>query len=431
MASRSLRLESLERFGWRFGLESIQALLAELGDPQLGLQVVHVAGSNGKGSTCVFMASFLKQCGYKTGLYTSPHLCDIRERFRINGTWISSKDFQRHSQRVLRACQKVGRQQGHSPTHFEALTAIAFCWFAEQGVDWVVLEVGLGGRLDATNTSPTPALALITPIGLEHQDILGKRLEKIAFEKAGILKEGGIAATCQNHPPATRVIDQRARQLGVELWSAGRDFTFRREARGFYWEGPGLRAHFKVPFLPEYQVGNAALAVAGIQALRSQGVPSSLPQVQKALAHMRWPGRLEVIRSKPLILLDGAHNPDAALGLRRSVEKEYPGKKWIILNGFLKDKDYGTATQILSPLAALSVVTVPPSDRGEGMGVFKAWERTGTKTLFVKDWEQALGLCLQKQKKSRGELGLLITGSLYLGGACRAALVGIRGLEKL
>ncbi|HJT24161.1 MAG TPA: bifunctional folylpolyglutamate synthase/dihydrofolate synthase, partial [bacterium] len=197
-----MRLESLEQLGWRFGLETIQALLAELGNPQTSLQVVHVAGSNGKGSTCAFMASFLKHSGYKTGLYTSPHLCDIRERFRINGTWISAVDFNRHCRRVLEACRKVQRKMGHLPTHFEALTAIAFCWFKEQKVDWVVLEVGLGGRLDATNVIASPAVCLIAPVGLEHQNILGKTLEEIAYEKAGILKEGCLAAAVQPHREA-------------------------------------------------------------------------------------------------------------------------------------------------------------------------------------------------------------------------------------
>src|ERR1019366_6614569 len=141
--SKKPSLDSLEQFGWRFGLESIQALLAELDHPESSLKVVHVAGSNGKGSTCAFIASYLKYSGYKTGLYTSPHLCDIRERFRINGTWIPNRDFNRHVELVLRACQTVKRKLGHSPTHFEALTAMAFSWFKEQKVDWVVLEVGL------------------------------------------------------------------------------------------------------------------------------------------------------------------------------------------------------------------------------------------------------------------------------------------------
>src|ERR1039458_5494099 len=175
-----LRLESLERLGWRFGLQTMQALLAELGHPEFSLKIVHVAGSNGKGSTCAFMASFLRQCGFKTGLYTSPHLGDIRERFRINGAWISRRDFDRHSKKVLKACGEVEKKLGHLPTHFEALSAIAFSWFEEQKTDWVVLEVGLGGRLDATNVVPAPAVALITPISLEHQDILGKTIGKIA-----------------------------------------------------------------------------------------------------------------------------------------------------------------------------------------------------------------------------------------------------------
>lgn len=430
MAS-SLKLESLEQLGWRFGLETIQALLAELNHPELSLQVVHVAGSNGKGSTCAFMASFLKQSGYKTGLYTSPHLCDIRERFRINGTWISREDFNRHSRRVLGACLKVQKKLGHLPTHFEALTAIAFCWFKEQKVDWVVLEVGLGGRLDATNVILTPALCLITPIGLEHQNILGKTIGKIAWEKAGILKEGAAAATVQPHPEAARAIDRAASEKGAALWMAGRDFMFRKERAGFYWEGPGLRRHFKLPGLPEYQTANASLAVAGIQRLRAQGVVSALPLIQKSLSAMRWPGRLEEISLKPSIILDGAHNPDAARSLFASLKARYPRKRWIVLNGFLRDKDYSSFAKIMAPLTALSIVTEPRSERAEdGREVFQAWEAAGVKTLLIQNWKKALPFA-QTKLDLAPEAGLLVTGSLYLVGDCRREWMGNKGLETL
>ncbi len=373
-----LHLESLELLGWRFGLQTIQALLRELGRPELSLKVVHVAGSNGKGSTCAFMASFLKHRGYKTGLYTSPHLSEIRERFRINGAWISERSFKRHTHQVLEACRKVEDKLGHLPTHFEALTAMALCWFKEQKVDWVVLEVGLGGRLDATNAVPAPALALITPISLEHQNILGKTIEKIAWEKAGILKPGGMAATLQYHPKAGRVIDQVAREKGAKLWLAGRDFHFRKEPEGFYWEGPGLQAEFKLPHLMDYQTTNAALAVAGILALQSQGVSSGTQGIQKSILSMRWPGRMEEISRKPLVVLDGAHNPGAARVLSMSLQTRYPGRRWIILNGFLRDKNYRAFSRTLAPLARISIVTEPTSDRKEeGTRVFQAWEREG------------------------------------------------------
>jgi dihydrofolate synthase / folylpolyglutamate synthase len=425
-----LKLESLERLGWRFGLETIRALLAELQNPHLPLRFIHVAGSNGKGSTCAFMASFLKHAGYKTGLYTSPHLSDIRERFRINGSWIPNVDFKKHTHRVLDACLRVKKKLGHTPTHFEALTAIAFSWFKEQKVDWVVLEVGLGGRLDATNIIPRPMVALITPVSLEHRDILGQTIGKIAREKAGILKFGCLAATIQHDPEASRVIDQVAAKNGVKLWVGGRDFRFKKEKRGFRWEGPGFCESLSIPGLVEYQITNAALALAGILCLQTQGVVADQGLIQRSLGATRWPGRMEVLGRQPFILMDGAHNPGAAQMLLQSLKNGYPEKRWIVLNGFLRDKDYGSFARVMKPVAEISIVTEPPSERKEeGTRVFGAWEKAGVPTFLVGDWQKALGLALAKSKAS--STGLLITGSFYLGGACRKVLMGSRGLGKI
>jgi dihydrofolate synthase/folylpolyglutamate synthase len=423
-------LDSLERLGWRFGLQTTEILLAELGNPQRGLSIVHVAGTNGKGSTCAFMASLLKSCGYKTGLYTSPHLCDIRERFRINGTWISSPDFHRHEAQVLSACERVRRKLGHLPTHFEALTAIAFCWFQEQGVDWLVLEVGLGGRFDATNVITVPEVALITPVGLEHQEILGKTLGRIAGEKAGILKPLGLAATIQTHREALGAIQQTARERGVRLWVGGRDFKYRLTGNKLHWEGQGLNQTFRLPEPHLFQALNASLAIAGLQLLISRGVHVSVHGFQAGLSHMFWPGRMEVLKTQPLVLLDGAHNPDAAKALSASLKREYPGEKMILLNGFLRDKDYGTCAKILAPHAALGVVTKAPSDRAEeGLNIVKAWERAGVRTLWIRHWKQALEVSSYLAERARKPL--LIMGSLYLGGACRKGLTGLKGLHRI
>jgi len=426
-----LSLDSLERLGWRFGLGTITALLSELGDPHLFLRCVHVAGSNGKGSTCAFLAKFLQGSGYRTGLYTSPHLCDIRERFRIDGAWIPREDLERHTDLVLSACERVREKLGHLPTHFEALTALAFHWFKEQKVDWVVLEVGLGGRLDATNVIPFSGVSLIVPITLEHQDILGKTLLKIAFEKAGILKPHGIAATVQYHPEAAEIIDQVAREKGVTLWREGKDFSFRKRPGGFDWEGPGLKGRFRVPALSDYQVINAALAVAGIQALRAQGVRGNRGGIQRALSTMRWPGRSEIVGRKPLVLLDGAHNPGAALMLRVFLEDRYPGKRWVVLNGFLKDKDHLGFLRTLAPMTAFSVVTEPSAGRAQdGRRVWRdAWKRAGIPCGLQRDWRKALKVALREAKKK--SLPLLVTGSLYLVGDVRKELVGSRGLERI
>jgi dihydrofolate synthase/folylpolyglutamate synthase len=429
----SLKLESLEKFGWRFGLETTHTLLSFLGNPQSSLRFIHVAGSNGKGSTCAFMASFLKRAGYKTGLYTSPHLCDIRERFRVNGLWISQKDFDRHSSRVLKACEQVKKKLGHYPTHFEVLTAIAFGWFKEQQVDWVVLEVGLGGRLDATNVITSTALSLITPIGLEHQAILGKTISQIAGEKAGIIKSGSFVATVQYSSEALRVIHEKAAQSAAQLWSADKDFKYHRTAKGFHWSGPGLNQEIHLPNNAEYQVTNAALALAGIQYLRTcDGVKTTAAAIQKAFNQMSWPGRVEVVSQKPLILLDGAHNPDGAQVLSAYLKRQFPGRRWIVLNGLLTDKDHRAFIQCLKPVTANSIVTEPRIDRAEkGEVIFHAWEKQGVQTLLVKDWQKALGLAQSKLRASDSSIGLLITGSLYLVGDCRRSLMGLKGLEKI
>jgi dihydrofolate synthase/folylpolyglutamate synthase len=428
--SQQLSLDALERLGWRFGLESITALLSELGDPHLSLRCVHVAGSNGKGSTCAFLEKFLRMSGYRTGLYTSPHLCDIRERFRVDGTWIPPEELERHTQAVLSACGRVREKLGRLPTHFEALTAIAFCWFKERKVDWVVLEVGLGGRLDATNVIPFSGVSVITPITLEHQDILGRSLAKIAVEKAGILKPRGFAVTHQPHPPALKAIAAVAKERGVTLWVAGRDFRSKRKGKGFSWEGPGLEANFEVPDPGGFQVENAALALAGFQALAAQGVPSDPVLLRKALAACRWPGRVEIVRRDPWVLLDGAHNPGAAKALADHLRSRYPGKKWVLLNGSLKDKDHGGMARALAPLVVHVIATEPDSGRAmDGKKTLQAWRRAGVKGDLARDPKKALRLALERSRREK--LPLLVTGSLYLVGDVRKALVGMRGLVRI
>ncbi len=325
---------------------------------------------------------------------------------------------------------RVRRKLGHDPTHFEALTAIAFCWFAEKKVDWLVLEVGLGGRLDATNIIPLPKAALITSIGLEHQDILGERLGQIAREKAGILKPGGYAATIQKDGEAEQVIEKIAQEKGVRLWVGGRDFKYRRSGAHLHWEGPGFKKTFHMPGFPAFQDINASLAIAGMQLLVAQGVGVGSKKFQKGLSDMHWPGRLEVLQTDPLVLLDGAHNPDAAKALSASLKLQHPGQKVVLLNGFLKDKDYRTCAKIMAPHTVLSIVTTVPSDRAEkGLRIVKAWERAGVRALWVADWKQALEL--SRSLAESGEKPLLIMGSLYLGGACRREWLGLKGLRKL
>ncbi len=407
------RLESLQRFGWNFGLETTRDLLERLGNPQQSLKFIHVAGTNGKGSTCAYLESILRTAGYRTGLYTSPHLTDPRERFRVDGRWISSRDYARLASRVLRACDEMKRAKKFV-TYFEAHTVLAALWFQERRTDVVVWETGLGGRLDATNIIDRPLVSLVTPISLEHADILGSTIQRIAFEKAGILKRGCWAATLQRDSAALRVLKDRAQKIGAYLSVAGMDFPDR--------VSPGSNH-------PSYDEANAALAVAGIRLLSHHGLEVTLRQIRAGLSAMRWPGRFECLPGPTKVLLDGAHNPDAARALAGALRDRYPGKKWIVLNGFLADKDYRSSIRQWRKTALVAVVTNPPSARaGSGERVFETWEALGIPAVYISDWRKALRLA---QLKSGGKTGLLVTGSLYLIGACREVLIGTRGLRSL
>jgi dihydrofolate synthase/folylpolyglutamate synthase len=355
----------------------------------------------------------------RTGLYTSPHLSDIRERFQIDGQLISTKDFKRLASRVLEAGEAVRRKSGRGPTTFEALTVLALLWFREKKVDRVVWEVGLGGRLDATNVIDPPVVALITPIGLEHQAWLGDTLGEIAREKAGILKPGTWAATLQDHGEALRAIREKALGVGAGLWVGGEDFKWRATRKGLRWETPGFGGDFTLRNRPPYDVGNAALALAGFHLLRLRGFVSGPPN-PRALTEACWPGRFEIMSRRPLVLLDGAHNPAGARRLAEGLRKNHPRRKWVVLNGFLKDKRYGECVRALAPCALEAVVTHPSSSRAErGDRVVREWERNGVRAVWMRDPTQAYRHAL----RVAGGDGLLVCGSLYLVGEIRRQLL--------
>jgi dihydrofolate synthase/folylpolyglutamate synthase len=427
MRSLVSRLEALDRQGWRFGLDITRALFSEFHDLHRTLRFAHVAGSNGKGSTCAYLAKLLQGSGLKVGLYTSPHLVDVRERFRVDGLAISRRDFDRLADDVLAAGQRVQRRLGQGPTTFEALTALAVRWFWEQRVDIVVWETGLGGRLDATNAIESPDLALITPISLEHQEWLGNTVGAIAGEKAGILKAGCRAATLQPNSEALKRIRRQARLVDCELWEAGKDFQYRPTPKGLQWSCLGFEGEFTLSHRPSYDVENAALALAGYHLLRLGGLASGAPS-SETLAATVWPARFELLSKRPLMLMDGAHNPDGIWHLVEGLKARYAGKKWVVLNGFLKGKNHPECIRLLAPYARSAVVTEPPNDRSENGGVIaRSWERQGVPVRWVGDPRQALEFARSKM----GYDGLLICGSLYLAGELRGLLKGPNDLEKI
>ena len=354
------------------GLERTRALLAALGNPEKALKFVHITGSNGKGSTAAMLASVLTAAGRRTGLFTSPHLYRFNERFQIDGRPIPDDALARIAERVLAAADMLGEH----PTEFELMTAIGFLWFAESGCDIVALEVGLGGRLDSTNAIPAPEAAVITNIGLEHTALLGDNLAAIAREKAGIIKPGCravlyaqsreveavVARVCAEKAVPLTVTDP-ARLTPLSSGLDGQRFTYRGSA-------PLL-----LPLLGEYQLNNAMTVLDTVGALRARGWSVSDDAVARGLAAARWPGRLELVRRHPDLIIDGGHNPQCAQALAVSLRQLYGGRKLIFLIGVLADKDWQHMVGEVLPLAKRIVTVRPESERAKDENELAAWVR--------------------------------------------------------
>ena len=345
----------------KFGLERIRAVLDALGRPQDQCRFVHVAGTNGKGSVCAMIESALRATGQRTGLFTSPHLAEPTERIRINGVPISHERFAEAFNRV-HACSEEMLASGAidlHPTYFETVTAMAMLVFAAQRTDTVVLEVGLGGRLDATNVVH-PALCVITPVDFDHEQYLGRSIEAIAGEKAGILKAGVPAVFARQRPEAEGVLESRAAELGLPVsraceWQVG---GLNLTARGstFHLEPPGL--DIDCPLAGAHQVENAVTAARALHAL---GVSNSA--IRSGIAQARWPGRLELVSQSPEIIVDGAHNPAGARALAEYIETFYKGRRVRLIFGAMRDKAIAEMAGILFPLADQVVVTAPKQSR--------------------------------------------------------------------
>lgn len=334
--------------GQKPGLERIRRLLGRLGDPQKELKFVHIAGSNGKGSTAAMIASVLTAAGLKTGLYTSPHLWRFHERFRVDGVPISDGDLAEIAALVL--------DQAEDETEFELMTAIGMLHFFRSRCDIVVLEVGLGGRLDSTNVIPAPEAAVITNIGLEHTEILGDTLEKIAAEKAGIIKPGSSCVLYHQEQEVERVVERVCRERDVSLTVAEK-----------------LAEPCRISLLGEYQVRNAAVVLETANVLRERGWDIPETAVIQGLAEARWPGRLELVRRSPDVILDGGHNPQCMEALAKSLRQLYPEKKLIFLTGVLADKDYPAMLGEILPLAKEFYTITPDSERALSAPDLSAW----------------------------------------------------------
>ena len=348
----------VDMLGSHLGLTRMEELLALLDSPQKRLKFIHVAGTNGKGSTSALLDACLRQAGLRVGLYTSPHLVRYNERFRINGEEVSDEALCAAAARVKAAADTME----DAPTQFELLTCVGFCCFEAAGCDIVVLEVGLGGRLDATNVIPAPEAAVITRIGLEHTELLGDTLEKIAAEKAGIVKAGGTVVLGDHAEPVRRTVEEICRQRGARLIQAEEPAPLTRSLEGqrFAW---GRYPEVRLSLLGEHQLQNAATALAVLEVLRERGWPIPDQAVLEGMAHAVWPGRFECAGTHPAIIVDGGHNPQCAQAVAASLAAYFPGKKISFLMGVLADKDFRGIFDPIVPLAERIAAVTPDSPR--------------------------------------------------------------------
>ena len=362
MMTETEAVSYIENYTWsatRLGLDRTRTLLSKLGDPQKGLKFVHVAGSNGKGSTCAMLESILRAAGYRTGLYISPHLQSFRERFQINGRPVSGQRFAAVTERVRAAAEEMDDH----PSQFELSTAIAMVCFLDEGCDIVVLEVGMGGALDSTNVIEAPEAAVITNIGLEHTEYLGNTLEEIAAAKAGIIKPGCNAVCYDSSAKVTQVVQAVCREKCVPLRMA--DFSqLEPVSRGldgqeFLWRGQS----FRIPLLGRHQLRNAAVALETVLILLRRGWNIGADAVRDGLAQVTWPARFEVLRREPLFILDGGHNLQCIQALAETMDDYLPGQKVTFLMGVLADKDWRDMVDTVLPRAARFLCVTPDSPR--------------------------------------------------------------------
>jgi dihydrofolate synthase / folylpolyglutamate synthase len=351
-------LYGLQKYGIKFGLSKTASLLKAFGDPHRGLRCIHIAGTNGKGSVAAMVESILMEAGLKVALYSSPHLVRFTERFRINRREMSPEEVA-----GLASELQAVIHPNHPPTFFEVATAMSLIHFAREKCDVAIMEVGMGGRLDATNVI-RPMVSVITNISLDHQFFLGRRILDIAGEKAGIIKRGVDVVTGATQGPVLHLFESVCAARKARLWRVGRDIRYRWGGSGLTYYGMkrtlrGLRLGLRGLF----QHRNAAMALAVIELLGRKGIRVTDQQTAQGLAHPLWPGRVHVVSTDPLIVLDGAHNPGAIRTLAATVRRDFRYERLIVVLGVMKDKDIGGILGAIVPMADAVLYTAPEYDR--------------------------------------------------------------------
>lgn len=415
-----MAINNMDQMQIDLGLDRMLQIMERFGNPHKEFKSVHIAGTNGKGSTAAFIASVLKEGGYKTGLYTSPHLEKFNERVRISGTMIADEEVDFLSSEIKGAAKDLPAGE---LTYFEFTTALAFIYFARKKVDIAIIETGLGGRLDATNIV-RPLLSIITPVALDHSDYLGSEISGVAAEKGGIIKEGVPLVMGRQEVEVERVLRQIALHNNSDAFSLGSDFDCLLSGDGHF-NIKGINKDLKglqVSLYGNYQAENAAVALVALELLSSYDFNVDENTLKKGIKETFWPGRFEIFSDNPAVILDGAHNPAGAARLAEALREKFGGDKGVLVAGFMDDKDYCGILSALLPLASHIVLTKPDQQRAydpeKALPVVK--ELAGKSTVqVIPSMKDAItqGIMLAKDKRF-----IIITGSLYGVGEARGIL---------
>ena len=406
-------LEYIHKINWCFcnpGLERIQHLCNALGNPQRKLKFIHVAGTNGKGSFCAMLSGILKSAGYKTGLFTSPYIKTFNERMAIDGEMISNEELAALTEYV----KPIADSMDEKPTEFELITAIAFEYFARHSCDYVVLECGLGGRLDSTNIIDTSVLSVITGIALDHTSILGDTVEKIAYEKAGIIKSGTPCLWCGEDESAEAVIFERADELGAPRYKVDHSKT---EIKSFDLSGTvfnyGEYKDIFIPLLGEYQPFNATNVLCAVSVLRTLGLDISEGSVRDGMKSVVWHARFEIISKSPLVIADGGHNPEGVLSAVNSVRRYFKDKKLNIITGVMADKDTEFIASQIGSVASHVFCITPDNPRALSAESYaELYEKNGVSASHYSSVKDAVYASMKRAIDTGSDV--LCVGSLYM-----------------
>ena len=406
-------IDYIHSVNWTFckpGLERVRALCAALGNPQDKLKFIHVAGTNGKGSFCAMTDSILRRAGYKVGLFTSPYIVEFNERMRIDGENISNNELCELVELIKPHADKMADK----PTEFELITAIAFLYFQRNNCDIVVLECGLGGRLDATNVIKDPVLSVITGIALDHTSILGNTVEAIAGEKAGIIKSGAPVLWCGSDAGADRVISAKAKEVGAPMVRVDRsslnikEMTLEGTSFDF-----GQRKNISLSLLGAYQPLNATNALSAIDILNENGFKIDDAAVYDGMKAVRWPARFEIISRDPLIIADGGHNPEGIDGAVSSIERYFGEEKVAIITGVMADKDYRYMADRISSVARKVFCLTPDNPRALSAKEYaKVFDSLGVEAVACDSVEDAVNNAVVWAKENNASI--ISLGSLYM-----------------